>query len=472
MNDIKYEHELYTYIKGYLENRGIHLLQNEVSFRYQLKDIDLLAKKNVYYLIEVKRDQIIKKDYYNLKYIIENNNLGEEAEGILIGNCRNKELKSIIENSSRITLITIDEVKKEIYKSNYNPRTRRECYDESKKYFRWIFSRISNRFLSEFLITNDRLVKIVYTTPLRDKICFRGSIINNEIKGDIYQITTERYFGDLIHILIKKDVYLNEINGIVYKKIVEEIYEGKYFIDFVLEVNKNPLIYEITKYDELSLPDEITRSLDVIFNLIDYISSLKLEWTNKYSIDKILKEYGYGKTIGVIRVKKRDIIWYDYEFDSFIKDYMEIISKFRYNYNLINLLEFTNLIIDNKLIRINKEMEFINKRVGVLTLSVNLNNGEKYNESYKVYLYSKVKNADFYLFSNYDIIIHFQRKIDGVIKGDNLKIVSTIDYIDNEIRNKIVSGKYNIKTLRNLIEEKLSDDDIKYIFKYRNKNTR
>lgn len=87
------EAQLYTFIEKYLMNRDIETIENEVKFYRELKDIDLLAKSYdslTYYLIEVKKEDVSIKDYYNLKYIIENNSIGKTKRGILIGNCDDK----------------------------------------------------------------------------------------------------------------------------------------------------------------------------------------------------------------------------------------------------------------------------------------------------------------------------------------------------------------------------------------------
>ena len=84
------EAQLYTFIEKYLINIGIETIENEVKFYKELKDIDLLAKSYdsfTYYLIEVKKEEVSIEDYYNLKYIIENNNIGKRKRGILIGSC-------------------------------------------------------------------------------------------------------------------------------------------------------------------------------------------------------------------------------------------------------------------------------------------------------------------------------------------------------------------------------------------------
>ena len=160
---IKYEYELYTYIKGYLAKKNIQLVQNEVSFTYQLKAIDLLAKdSNTYYLIEVKRNNISEKDYYNIKYIMYNNIFAKDTKGILVGNCRNKELMKLIEEDRYVELITIDEIYNTCFESNLKMKSNREYYDECNKYLRNFFCYISNYFFYDLFITNKGLIKITY----------------------------------------------------------------------------------------------------------------------------------------------------------------------------------------------------------------------------------------------------------------------------------------------------------------------
>ena len=174
------ESQLYSFIEKYLIDKRIEIIQNEVKFYRRLKTLDLLAKSDdslTYYLIEVKKDKISIEDYYNLKYIIENNNIGKIKNGILIGNCYDKELKKLLEKDHNIELIEINNILS--VKNMGNNRSinhHKNCYNPYKKYFIKLFEHISDDTLFEFSIIDDYLIKIKYKINDYEYLIFKGCI--------------------------------------------------------------------------------------------------------------------------------------------------------------------------------------------------------------------------------------------------------------------------------------------------------
>ncbi|MBU6135195.1 hypothetical protein [Clostridium tertium] len=434
------EAELYPIIKNYFESQGIQILQNDVNFFYQLKTPDLLAVDSTrYYVIEVKKDNVTKEDYYNLKYIIENNKLDREVLGRLIGNCKDIELQETIRKYGYIKLISIQEILKvEFLKSNIIIRNHKEYYDTYNKYYRYLFKCISDETLSELSIINNDRIRIIYNISETKFICFKGVIDRGKsVEGDFYVYTYEKYFCDKVPIDIIKDINIKDLRKELYKIKYDNIFDKYRMEDFGDKVS----FYNTSKV------------LNILSNLVDL---KKVELSN--SVITIFVEIN-NSDLALFKTKDNKILLCDKKFMNFVlkdktdddyKNLKELCNKMR-DCNELNFLEFTNLIINKLLIEPIKKFEKYNYLYSKITLELNLKNGSKVSKTYKVKTVKNVKNVDFYLFCNWDIIIHFQRVVSDKVRNIE-DIVLIENYINNYNWQKIKREIKGIGTTRNLFQ--------------------
>lgn len=434
------EGELYPIIKKYFENEDIQILQNNVKFFNQLKIIDLLAVSPYrYYVVEVKKDKTNKEDFYNLKYIIENNKLDKDILGILIGDCEDKELLKLIKEYGYIKLITIQEILKVKYlKSNIIIRDYREFYDSYNQYYRYLYECISDETLIELLIINNYGIRITYEISESKYACFNGFIDRGKsIKGDFYVYKYERWFYDKIPVYIIKDINIKDLRKELYKIKYDNIFDKYRMEDFGDKVS----FYNTSKV------------LNILSNLVDL---KKVELSN--SVITIFVEIN-NSDLALFKTKDNKILLCDKKFMNFVlkdktdddyKNLKELCNKMR-DCNELNFLEFTNLIINKLLIEPIKKFEKYNYLYSKITLELNLKNGSKVSKTYKVKTVKNVKNVDFYLFCNWDIIIHFQRVVSDKVRNIE-DIVLIENYINNYNWQKIKREIKGIGTTRNLFQ--------------------
>ncbi len=155
----------------------------------QLKAIDLLAKhENYYYVIEVKYQDIEEDDYWNLDYIIKNNNIGKPMKGILFGgSCNNKEplIYEEIRKNSNIELIIFN---LDIIESSIIPKIEhsREYYNKKEKFWRYIFIDLSDIDIKDIKI-NENCIEVSYKLNRKKTFSYRAYMDDdNNIVGDIY----------------------------------------------------------------------------------------------------------------------------------------------------------------------------------------------------------------------------------------------------------------------------------------------
>lgn len=445
------ESQLYSFIEKYLIDKRIEIIQNEVKFYRRLKTLDLLAKSDdslTYYLIEVKKDKISIEDYYNLKYIIENNNIGKIKNGILIGNCYDKELKELLEKDHNIELIEINNILS--VKNMGNNRSinhHKNCYNPYKKYFIKLFEHISDDTLFEFSIIDDYLIKIKYKINDYEYLIFKGCINKWEyIKGNVYIETIEYYFREKISSLIKSDLNIIYLRKILYKIKYDNLFRKDDVNVFFENVN-NDCIYSL---------------LDTLSNIID-LKKVKFCVKNKNILE--IKDYDLmilKTNINRVLLLPKDFV--DLIFDQ--KDFYDYSMKIneaceRTMYNSeLNFLEFTNLIVKKELIEPLKTIQEEDCRC-IIKLELDLKDNKKVKRSYKVKKIKNIDSADFYLFTNWDIIIDFQKEVNKVVSKSR-DIIYEKDYIKsyrwNAIRKNIESGNTNRMVIEKFIEEEIGED--------------
>lgn len=414
------EAQLYSFIEKYLMNRGIEIIQNEVNFLKQLKIMDLLAKKydsSIYYFIEVKKGEVLKEDYYNLKYIIENNNIGKITKCMLIGSCKNERLKELIQKNKRFEFIDLDEIQRQEFRNNNRHISHhKSCYNPYKKYYKKLFEYISDETLCNFSIIDEHIIRIEYKIA-EDKFIYFEGVINlwSEILGDIFESTIDYYFSRpatnriITHINIRdlrRELYREKYKYVFYRENIDDIWKKIRFdnIRFVFDELSNIISFKQLK---------IIKDKDGIFNVND--SNL------------ILLAINYTQ---LLLCDKNAIGFFTYDKDKeYYKKLKELCNKTK-KYNEFNFLEFTNLIIDNSLIEPIKKIEKKDDFHIKVILELDLKNGNKVKKSYKVKRVNGIENVDFYLFSNWDIILDFQERVNSYIHKSN-EIMFNEDYIKN-----------------------------------------
>lgn len=444
------EAQLYTFIEKYLMNRGIEIIENEVKFYRELKDIDLLAKSYdsfTYYLIEVKKEEVSIEDYYNLKYIIENNNIGKRKRGILIGSCEDEKIKELLEKDNNITLIEIGNILKvENMGNNRSINHHRECYNPYKKYFMKLFEHISDETLYQFSIKDDHLIKIEFKINDYKYLVFYGYIYKwEEIKGNVYIETSEYEHNEKKNIsnIIKEDLDIEDLREILYKVKYDYLFQKEDINNFFKYVN-NRYLYSL---------------LDMLSNMID------LTKVNFYVKDKnklVIKDYG----LMIVKTSTNKVVLIPDDFvdllfsGEYFHDYSIKIDKScnRKMYNSeLNFLEFTNLIVGKELIEPLKTLEE-KEDICIIKLELDLKDNKKAKRSYKVKKIKNIVDVDFYLFANWDIIVDFQKEVNKVVRKSK-DIIYEKDYIKKYRWERIRDENTNRDVIEKFIEKELSDEE-------------
>lgn len=445
------EAQLYSFIEKYLMGRGIEIIQNEVSFRKQLKVLDLLAKKydsSIYYLIEVKKGEILNEDYYNLKYIIENNNIGRRKLGMLMGDCGNEELRQLIEKDPCVELIEINQILKvENMNNNRNINYHKSCYNPYKKYFTNLFKYISDDTLYDFSITDDHLIKIKYKIDEHEYLTFKGYIDRwQEIKGSIYVDTMEYYFREKVSSEIERDINIKNLREVLYKIKYSNIFKNNDIDEFFKYVNFKYVysildtLSNIVDLEEVRFTKKDSNILEIVdcsLVILKTNSNKALLFTSDLA-DFLIDQYEYSKN------------------DNYYICLDEVCRKSEFNDEL-NFLEFTNVILKNELIEPLKTIEEYDFKHYKITIEVKLKDNKKLKKSYKVRKIKNIKLVDFYLFANWDIMINFQRELNKVV-GKSVDIIYERDYIKNHRWNRIKDYIGKVNTNRIIIEKFIDNE--------------
>ncbi len=442
------EAQLYTFIEKYLMSRGIETIENEVKFYRELKDIDLLAKSYdslTYYLIEVKKEEVSIEDYYNLKYIIENNSIGKRKRGILIGSCEDEKIKELLEKDNNIELIEIKNVLKvENMGNNRSINYHKECYNPYKKYFMNLFEHISDETLYEFSIKDDHLIKIEFKINNYKYLVFYGYIYEwQKIKGNVYIETIDYEHNEKIYIsnIIKRDLDIEDLREILYKVKYDYLFQKEDINNFFKYVN-NRYLYSL---------------LDTLSNMID------LTKVNFYVKDKnklVIKDYGLMivKTVmnKVVLIPDDfvDLFFSGEDFYNYSIKIDESCKGKKYNSEL-NFLEFTNLIVEKELIEPLKMLEE-KDNICIIKLELDLKDNKKVKRSYKVKKIKNIVDVDFYLFANWDIIVDFQKEVNKVVRKSK-DIIYEKDYIKKYRWKRIREGSTNRDVIEKFIEKEISE---------------
>ncbi|NFG25964.1 hypothetical protein FC777_02265 [Clostridium botulinum] len=451
------EVKLYPKICNLLSRRGIEILQNEVEFLHQLKKIDLFAYDlRYYYAIEVKAECTKKEDFYNLKYIIENNQLDKPIKGLLFGTKKivNTALYNKIKNEYNIEYIALEceENKKSLFTKNMKHHF--NIYEKSSKFIRTIFKDVSDCNILNLVVHRTFGVKVVYQLSHTKQFIFRAnnpdwnnekSYKNKELYGYMYIIEKDSML-DIDNILIKKRISQRSIRREFYKE-KEKLIENK-------GVN-------------LSDVGNICTSMHIQLKFLsfeDIVENISTEIGGTYLYFEISKNSGFA----FYKIGRNNLTWisakYAYIFclDIFeqnLKYKDKIIINLYREYNEINYLEAINITINNKLFEPMKHLIFKQPQ-SILILEIKLKNNKKtktIKEEYLVDTYNYISDPNFYLMCDVDIIINFEKKVTNIIKNGKFEIIEEDNDLYNYLRDRTLKKLGEIKTLKQLIKEDNKD---------------
>lgn len=465
-DNIKKECDWYPYIEEFLNNKGITLLMNEVSFQTKLKSVDLFATDNSnYYLIEVKKDSIKEDDYYNLKYIIENNKLDKPLRGLLFERRKSKNINLYreINQNLNIKLISFEEYEEIILRPNAKKIPNSKCFwNEDNKELRKIFMYISDETIKEIIFNNE----ITFDCDIREIVYEVGMIKARFIPT---RDRCRRY----------KDTRYED-NGILDGRLYIEEYD-----DLINDYNRRPI--EICT---LNLKRELTKikmqkilyikkvENELVENMLNY-TYIILKDLGCYSCDKVIREsrimIDEKHGVHFININKNNElkIWVNVQWeDSYREEYRKITRKNIKAYNVINYIEFTNIIIGEKIFEPIKEIHIENEYAIITLKMLFYENKEKieFKKEYKIKKYYKNRNVNFYLVCNSFIILDFEKKILNNIKNKGWKPIKNYenDYLNNCLRDRCLRKLDEVKTTREYIKELEKKHNFKEWEKYIN----
>lgn len=464
--NIKKECDWYPYIEEFLNRRGITLLINEVRFQTQLKSIDLLGSDNRnYYLIEVKKDSIKEDDYYNLKYIIENNKLDKPLRGLLFERKKSKNInlyKEINQNLN-IKLISFEEYEEIILRPNAKKISNSKCFwNEDNRELRRIFMYICDESIKEIIFSDG----ITFNSKFREIVYEIG-----EIKARFIPIRDRcRRYKDTRY----------EDNGILDGKLYIEEYD-----DLINDYNRRPI--EICT---LNLKRELTKiKIQNIVNTKKIENELIEDVLNyTYIIFKDFERYLFEKAIrrsGIMINGRNEILFIDINKKNHLKIWVNFKWEYLYHendininvknvkvYNIINYIEFTNIIIGARIFEPIKYIRIENGDVIITLKMFFYENKEKieFKKEYKMRKYLKNDKIDFCLICNTSIILDFEKIILDNIKNKGWKPIKNYanDYLNNCLRDGYLRKLDGVKTTREYIKELEKKHNPKWWEKYIN----
>ncbi|WP_346880290.1 MULTISPECIES: hypothetical protein [unclassified Clostridium] len=463
MINIQKEIILYPHIEKLLNGRGSYILQNEVNFLEQLKAIDLLAKdENYYYVIEVKYQDIEEDDYWNLDYIIKNNNIGKPMKGILFGgSCNNKEplIYEEIRKNSNIELIIFN---LDIIESSIIPKIEhsREYYNKKEKFWIYIFIDLSDIDIKDIKI-NGNCIEVSYKLNRKKTFSYRAYIDDdNNIVGDIYIDEFDFNFGKELNVKVEENIPINKVRSILYSYKLKELSRDKLFSHDMKSTYYDEIYFSIRHILKFM-------SLDTLVNNLDYHYRLGVTSNNRnleYGLCFRIVNFNYN---GKIFIDVKYIECIETEKLSFDKKDNCILRgltlEFLKRYNRITYLDFTNILIDDILYIPNKKIIYNTNTIELsLEIEIEINSTkEKIIKKYTITTFNSVTNADFYLLTNFNIIMKFEGIIKERIKGSVYKIFSyKNNFSINKIRDKDIKELKRMpfnKTIRELINEYKND---------------
>lgn len=441
ITEISIEYELIDYMVTYRSKYfNFDILATEVKFKYRLKSVDMLGEtKFNYIIIEFKREDITEEDFYNIRYIIDNNKYDKPIRGILVGTGiddkllekirlgDNEDIEILIPDGVKYKKSNSKEKNKKVYKIKENKRAKflKMLFYNTKGYENIDIKYNDNKQVIKYKIHNEREIRVIFNNDICSIDVFKK-----------YDDMDNRYW----YVDNCKNIRFHEIDNLVFNIENENYINSIKTEENFLEYNYNYVtsIGLLSKYIDIkNYPYKLSKNT-IKLDSESGIRLYKSYRNNGYHIFPLKYSYNMFK-----EVKKNHI--YDIE-----------------EYNYFNILESTRIIIGNDIYRTVNEVipEGHNSK---LKLFIKLSNGKIITKLYGITKINQAINSELYLIANIDIIVDFELYVKSYIKN-GIKIDEKYkDFIGTYKYSKMKKRKLNtIKYIRNVIEN-LTESDKEFI---------
>lgn len=435
------EYELIDYMyKNEKRYFKFDIIATEVSFKNCLKAVDMLGEDDTYYYaIEFKREHISREDFCNVKYIIENSYYDKPIRGLLVGTKISDNLLELIKYENNIDYLIINDVKYDKSIHNVN----------NKKYNINVW-KMGNAIKFLFEISCGRYMKCI-SFSYSGEIMILNFYLSNELK-----IYIKYYNKKHIISVLQKDRIYNEWRfvhewGINCSRLDSIIFrlKNEYSINKIVENNTFLKRYKNCEYREHRERYKYTdKNLDLLEILTNYIS---LNVLAKYikNDELIIDTYTGINFLPDIRGDCCIIpLIYSYIFKNEIK---HMCIKNVKEYNIINILESTRIIIDNKLYKPLTKAE-IGLEYVKIKMIIELNDGRKVSKIYTRKSLPWAIKYELYLICEIDIILDFEMHVKKYINNKTHIQEKYIDIVNQYLYSKFKKKEEN-KSIREFIND-------------------
>lgn len=314
----------------------------------------------------------------------------------------------------------------------------------------------TNKLSTSWYVNNVKLTKKKY----EEKLCEVFKIPYNVL--DVEKVNVLRCLIDTN--------YINEIDNIGFYNFVRKLTNVITVQEFANNNNEYSCIREVLA----NCGYEIKDTIKLINNIIDDLNSKidinekQIENNNNYIKEINFNSDNYNKKIDIFNDLKNKIELKNKELESFEKKYNDSLNKDNEelsNKRILagnNIRKFTNECIDyqNKLITINNKINFLNYNINNNTNKIDILNGEIEqinNKEFKQIICPNCKE----IVNKNELDIFNKNRENEIYKLTNLITESkkSIEDLQNELKNKIDEKENYEKTIENLNQEIIKENE-------------
>lgn len=314
----------------------------------------------------------------------------------------------------------------------------------------------TNKLSTSWYVNNVKLTKKKY----EEKLCEVFKIPYNVL--DVEKVNVLRCLIDTN--------YINEIDNIGFYNFVRKLTNVITVQEFANNNNEYSCIREVLA----NCGYEIKDTIKLINNIIDDLNSKidinekQIENNNNYIKEINFNSDNYNKKIDIFNDLKNKIELKNKELESFEKKYNDSLNKDNEelsNKRILagnNIRKFTNECIDyqNKLIIINNKINFLNYNINNNTNKIDILNGEIEqinNKEFKQIICPNCKE----IVNKNELDIFNKNRENEIYKLTNLITESkkSIEDLQNELKNKIDEKENYEKTIENLNQEIIKENE-------------
>lgn len=439
------EYELIDYMyKRKSRYFNFDIIATEVPFKNCLKAVDMLGEDDTYYYaIEFKREHISQEDFCNVKYIIENSYYDKPIRGLLVGTKISNNLLELIKYEDDIDYLIINDVKYDKSINNVN----------NKKYNVSFWKR-GNVIKNFFGISCGRYMKYI-SFSYSGEIVILNFYLSNGLKIHIkyydkkYMISVlqeDRIYNDwrFIH---EWSIHYSRLDSIIFRL------KNQYDINKIVENNTFLKRYENCEDREYrEYYKYIDENLDLLEILTSYISLNAL--TKYLKNDELVIDTYTG--INFLPDIRGDCCIIPLIYSFIVKDEIKDMRiKSVKEYNIINILESTRIIIDNKLYKPLTRAE-IGLEYVTIEMIIELDDGRKVSKIYTKKSLPWTTKYEFYLICEIDIILDFEMHVKKHFNNKTHIQEKHLDIVNQYVYSKFKKKEEN-KSIRDFVNN-VSDD--------------